>query len=65
MNGAVFFLWFQSYLNASQDRHSGEFSDAEIAACQAVHTRPSLRQRLLAGLAALRIPRPQAVPAGA
>lgn len=54
MNGAVFFIWFHSNLNAGQDRHLGEFSDAEIAACQAVHTRPGLRQRLLAGLAALR-----------
>lgn len=54
MNGAVFLIWFQSNLHASKDRHLGEFSDAEIAACQAVHTRQGLRRRLIAGLAALR-----------
>lgn len=54
MNGAVFFIWFQSNLHAARDHHMGEFSDAEIAALQAVHTSPGLRQRLLASLSALR-----------
>jgi hypothetical protein len=43
MNGAVFFFWFQTSLDAAQDTHRGEFSDAEIAARQAVRIRPSLR----------------------
>lgn len=54
MNGAVFYFWFQVAQNVAEDRHLGEFSDAEIAARQAVKTpRASMARRLIAATATL------------
>lgn len=52
MNGAVFLIWFQSTIDATGDRHLGEFSPAEIAARQAVPSRNPLIRRLTQYLSA-------------
>lgn len=65
MNGLVFHLWFQSTFNAPQSPQLGEFSDAEIAARQAVRIRPSLARRLLAGIDAVRNVGAEKLAAGA
>lgn len=53
MNGAVFFIWFQSDLHQTRNRHLGEFSEAEIAARQADFSKVGVRQRLGAVMARL------------